>query len=541
VLDEDCDGAVDEGCGCTAGQTRSCGTDVGACVAGSQVCTSGGAWGPCTGGVGPSSESCNRIDDDCDGTTDEGCDCVTGETRPCGTDVGECVSGRETCDAAGRWGPCLGSTPPTTEICNGRDDDCDTLTDEGDVCPRFPPTVTCPGGVATTTGTRVTLTGSGSDPDGGPVTFAWSVVSRPASSSAVPSPANAAETGFTPDVEGTYTLRLCVTDDEAETACCTTTVSAAPSCAVPVVPTVETCPTSWDRRPILEFDALPSGVVYRLYKDADASPYATVTSVGQNYFRPAAPLAAGAPPPGVLTTLYLRACRAADPTCCSTSASVAARLVESCTTPVAPTPANVAFSEYVIDGDGTPCPGDACEAGEAIEITNLSHCPVTLNGHHFGYANPSGGAFRWMDFGAAEVIPPRGVYVAIRNRAASTCSYPFFGPDDPGLFGLRISPLAMQGSGLTSGWFNNSGGGSSVLRIATGAWTGSITGGTTIEIVSPYLGTAGQCRSIGFDAIDQCGGIDGSSTPATVLSPNQLGRLWHPCDAVVAPNPPSCR
>ena len=159
---------------------------------------------------------------------------------------------------------------------------------------------------------------------------------------------------------------------------------------------------------------------------------------------------------------------------------------------------------------------------------------MTLNGYHFGYQNSTGGGNRWMNFGPGDVVPPRGVYVAIREQGLSACSYPFFGPDDPGLFGLKISTLSMEGLSLASGWFANSGGGISTLRIASGAWV-SITWGTTIDIISPYSGSAGECESIGFDAVDQCGNISAVSAPTTVLNPNQLGRLWHPCDAVVAP------
>ncbi|MBI5501232.1 MAG: lamin tail domain-containing protein [Deltaproteobacteria bacterium] len=541
VLDEDCDGAVDEGCTCISGATRPCGTDEGACVAGNQLCDTSGAWGACTGSVGPAPEECNLLDDDCDAATDEGCDCVTGATRTCGTDVGECVAGRETCDGSGRWGPCTGGVIPTAEVCDGADNDCDGGTDEGGVCPSFPPDVTCPGGRTVVTGTAVVVAGAGSDPDGGPVTFVWSVVTRPTGSTANPAPADASTATFTPDRDGGYTLRLCVTDDELDVSCCTVSITATPACTPPATPALTTCPTSWDRRPIVEFDALPAGIAYELYKDSDATPYATVATTGQNYFRPPSALGAGGPPPGgTTTTIYLRACRASDPTCCAVTAPVSVALIEACTTPIAPTTTNVLFSEYVINGDGTPCPSDTCEAGEAIEITNLSNCPVTLNGYHFGYQNPTGSTFRWMNFGAADVIPPRGVYVAIRNQAASACSYPFFGPDDPALFGLRISALAMQGTLLTNGWFVNTAGGSSTLRLASGAWV-SITGGTTIDIISPYLGTAGECESIGFDAVDQCGNISAVSAPTTVLAPNQLGRLWHPCDAVVAPSPASCR
>ena len=539
VEDEDCDGAIDEGCACVTGTMRACGSSVGRCTLGSQTCDAAGAWGTCTGGVGPRTETCDGTDDDCDGLVDEGCDCITGSTRACGTDVGECARGTETCDAGGRWGPCAGAIDPVPEDCNGRDDDCDGATDEGGVCPLFPPTAMCPSDRSTLVGTAISLTASGSDPDGGAVTYAWTVVSAPTGSTAAPSPADAGTTSFTPDAAGSYTLRFCVTDDEATTTCCTVGVMATPSCTPPTAPTLTVCPTSWDRRPVVQLDPLPSGQTYALFLDGAATPYATVTMPGQNYQRPASEIAIGGPPPGTSRTIHARACLTSDPSCCAVSAAVPVRMVEACTTPVAPSSSNIVFSEYVVNGDGM-CSGPDCEAGEAIEITNLSHCPVSLDGHHFGYCNPgSCGAFRWMDFGPSDVIPPRGVYVAIRNQAGSMCSYPFFGPDDPSLFGLRISTLAMQGSSLASGWFNNSGGGMSVMRIATGAFS-SITSGTTLEIVSPYSGAAPECSSIGFDAIGECGAISPLATPSDVLAPNQLGRLWHPCDAVTSPVPAGC-
>jgi hypothetical protein len=72
AIDDDCDGAIDEGCDCTTGAVRTCSRDAGACRAGTQACL-GGVWeSACTGGVFPSVEVCDMADNDCDGQTDEG-------------------------------------------------------------------------------------------------------------------------------------------------------------------------------------------------------------------------------------------------------------------------------------------------------------------------------------------------------------------------------------------------------------------------------------------------------------------------------------
>ena len=108
-LDDDCDGVVDDGCECRRGQTRACydGPDmtagVGVCRAGTQACVieAGAArWGACAGQMVPATagETCNGMDDDCDGRS-------TASARPCGSDVGECRKGTETC-LAGAWGAC---------------------------------------------------------------------------------------------------------------------------------------------------------------------------------------------------------------------------------------------------------------------------------------------------------------------------------------------------------------------------------------------------------------------------------------------------
>ena len=77
-------------------------------------------------------ELCDGVDNDCDQEVDEGCLCHSGDTRQCGTDVGRCEFGTQTCSVDGEWGACEGGIPPMVEDCphNGEDDDCDGKVDE---------------------------------------------------------------------------------------------------------------------------------------------------------------------------------------------------------------------------------------------------------------------------------------------------------------------------------------------------------------------------------------------------------------------------
>lgn len=103
---------------CTDGDTAPCGIDEGACELGLATCFES-KWGPCVGNIEPEPEACNGIDDDCDGTIDNGfhldeaCD---------GPDTDLCLDDVITCE-----GCSLG--PSELETCNGRDDDCDGIVD----------------------------------------------------------------------------------------------------------------------------------------------------------------------------------------------------------------------------------------------------------------------------------------------------------------------------------------------------------------------------------------------------------------------------
>jgi hypothetical protein len=89
-LDDDCDGTIDEG------QLNAC-----------DEC-----------GILPE-EICDGVDNDCNGKTDE--DLI----RPCGT---ACGTGYEVCNN-GNWISCT-AEQPTEEICDGFDNDCDGQIDE---------------------------------------------------------------------------------------------------------------------------------------------------------------------------------------------------------------------------------------------------------------------------------------------------------------------------------------------------------------------------------------------------------------------------
>ncbi|MFO0556520.1 MAG: MopE-related protein [Polyangiales bacterium] len=128
---------------CSIGPRATAG--VGACRRGVQRCIGSGELGrwseTCEGAVAPVAERCgNMIDDDCDGATDEDCGCMVGSTMSCysgpaGTmGVGACRTGTRTCMAGmpATFGACAGEVVPRAEVCgNGADDDCDGMTDEG--------------------------------------------------------------------------------------------------------------------------------------------------------------------------------------------------------------------------------------------------------------------------------------------------------------------------------------------------------------------------------------------------------------------------
>ena len=143
--DDDCDGIIDNKLIDTG---RSCGINVGICRPGTTVCLNSKNQDVamngivpdamdhlvCQGGVMPAMESCDGLDNDCDGVVD-------GMSRACyggamGTDgVGECHGGSQKCTAlpgsgVAMWGGCVGEVVPVKEICDGLDNDCNGKIDD---------------------------------------------------------------------------------------------------------------------------------------------------------------------------------------------------------------------------------------------------------------------------------------------------------------------------------------------------------------------------------------------------------------------------
>ncbi len=154
-LDNDCNGAVDDGidCTCEPGAQRECysGAEetkgVGACKTGKQTCRPDRKWGSCEGQVLPRPEEaaeeadavrglCNGMDDNCDGSVDNRGGKANDpllrscyEASPASLRKGDCKEGIQRCEA-GVWSACDGQLVPKAEECNGKDDDCNGLIDD---------------------------------------------------------------------------------------------------------------------------------------------------------------------------------------------------------------------------------------------------------------------------------------------------------------------------------------------------------------------------------------------------------------------------
>ncbi|HOX43936.1 MAG TPA: MopE-related protein [Myxococcota bacterium] len=123
ALDNDCDGLTDEAFPRLGTTCRNAG-----CAAGAWVCSADGEREECDGPVPAQDDAtCNGLDEDCDGATDE--DALA---QPCPLQLGVCAGASTACQDGG-WLPCdygLQYVADRDARCDQLDEDCDGATDE---------------------------------------------------------------------------------------------------------------------------------------------------------------------------------------------------------------------------------------------------------------------------------------------------------------------------------------------------------------------------------------------------------------------------
>jgi len=126
-LDDDCDDATDEG---VMPEMPTCQTgELGVCAAGTPECRGVDGWA-CVRDTEPSTETCNGVDDDCDGTNDNDLDPAAAPDHDLGTE-GVCAGIKQTCVDGAYTSQPINSYEANDASCNGTDNDCDGGFDEG--------------------------------------------------------------------------------------------------------------------------------------------------------------------------------------------------------------------------------------------------------------------------------------------------------------------------------------------------------------------------------------------------------------------------
>jgi hypothetical protein len=131
-FDNNCDGQIDEG---FTDLGASCEVGMGDCRrTGNRICAADGRGTVCNVSPGlPGTEVCDGRDNNCNGLIDELPLPGIGASAICGSNIGRCTFGAFACVSGAPV--CQGGTGPVAEVCNGIDDNCNGQVDEGVTAP----------------------------------------------------------------------------------------------------------------------------------------------------------------------------------------------------------------------------------------------------------------------------------------------------------------------------------------------------------------------------------------------------------------------
>ncbi len=127
--DDDCDPASADGSEDPLTGSACDGADSDLCLEGSRSCAGGGF--VCSDNTGSTLDICNGVNDDCDAASADGSEDPLNGSACDGSDGDACIEGTNSCVSGSM--ACSDGTGTTTELCAGNnvDEDCDGSTDEG--------------------------------------------------------------------------------------------------------------------------------------------------------------------------------------------------------------------------------------------------------------------------------------------------------------------------------------------------------------------------------------------------------------------------
>ena len=163
-------------------------------------------------------------DNDNDGDVDEDCECEFGAVQSCFTGppnaraVGGCLDGVQRCiDRANpRWSDCTGDVTPQEEICDAKDNDCNTCIDDIEECDAI---LECP---VDDTARPLTWYGLNARAifEGEASAYEWTITAPANSATTGAEDPNAGSTRVYFDVSGDYSISLTLQDDKGDTYGC---------------------------------------------------------------------------------------------------------------------------------------------------------------------------------------------------------------------------------------------------------------------------------------------------------------------------------